>query len=211
MRRPRLTACKSPRLFLPLAGLLLCALIVLLVSGSIAWADDPFFFIQMTDPQLGMATRDHGFARESASFEAAIAAANRLKPAFVIVTGDLTNRPGDPAEAEEYWRIAGKLDGAIPLYNVAGNHDVGNKPTPRSLEVYNSRYGPDYYRFRAGSDGGFVGFVINTSLARQPGDAPDAARRAADVVPGGTAPGSSGTSPAHRGVPAPSGVRKNDG
>ncbi len=47
-------------------------------------------FIQMSDPQFGMYDKDADFVHETANFEFAVAAANRIKPAFVIVTGDLT-------------------------------------------------------------------------------------------------------------------------
>lgn len=46
------------------------------------------------------------FAQEAANFEFAIATANRLKPRFVIVTGDLVNKPGDAAQTAEYLRIS---------------------------------------------------------------------------------------------------------
>src|ERR1043165_9970699 len=49
-------------------------------------------FIQMSDPQFGMYSKDVNFTHETANFEFAIAAANRLKPAFVVVTGDLINK-----------------------------------------------------------------------------------------------------------------------
>ena len=44
-----------------------------------------------------MFTKDADFAHETANFEFAIATANRLKPAFVVITGDLINKAGDAA------------------------------------------------------------------------------------------------------------------
>lgn len=41
------------------------------------------------------------------------------------MTGDLVNKAGDAAQIGEYRRIAAKLDRAIPLYNIPGNHDLG--------------------------------------------------------------------------------------
>ena len=121
----------------------------------------PFFFIQMTDPQFGMYRADTSFEQETANFELAIATANRLHPAFVVVTGDLINKPGDAAQAAEYWRIAKRLDPAIPLYNVAGNHDVANTPTPATVARYIALFGPDHYVFHHGD---FTGVVLNSSL-----------------------------------------------
>ena len=77
----------------------------------------------------------------------AIATANRLKPAFVIVTGDLVNKAGDAAQIAEYRRIAARLNPAIPLYPVAGNHDLENTPTPDTVAAYEKTFGPDHYTF----------------------------------------------------------------
>src|ERR1051326_8001394 len=106
---------------------LLCAAFLASLAGAQAPADAPFFFLQFTDPQFGMFTADQDFAQETANFEFAIATANRLRPAFVVVTGDLINKAADAAQIAEYHRIAAKPDRSITLYNVAGNHDVGNK------------------------------------------------------------------------------------
>jgi 3',5'-cyclic AMP phosphodiesterase CpdA len=154
---------------------------LLLLAVSVAAAQSPapapFFFLQLTDPQFGMYTANRDFAQETANFEFAIAAANRLRPAFVIVTGDLVNRPGDPAQVAEYKRIAARLDSRIPLYNVAGNHDVGNEPTPASLATWRASFGPDYYAFRAGP---MAGFVLDSCLQKAPrGVADEAARQEA--------------------------------
>ncbi|HEY1343256.1 MAG TPA: metallophosphoesterase [Bryobacteraceae bacterium] len=131
----------------------------LLAAGALAAQT----FIQMSDPQFGMYEKDQGFVHETANFEFAIATANRLKPSFVVITGDLINKPGDAAQTAEYKRIAAKLDPAIKLYSVPGNHDVGNEPTPESLAYYREHIGPDYYTFRAGD---IAGFVLNSNLQK---------------------------------------------
>ena len=61
-------------------------------------------------------TKDANFVHETANFEFAVAAANRIKPAFVVITGDLTNKAGDAAQIAEYHRIAKKLDPKIKLF-----------------------------------------------------------------------------------------------
>jgi len=120
-----------------------------------------FFFIQLTDPQFGMYTSNADFAQETANFEFAIATANRLRPAFVVVTGDLINKADDEAQVAEYRRIAAKLDRAVALYNVPGNHDMADPPTAEAVDAYTKRFGPDHYTFRHGS---FTGIVINTPI-----------------------------------------------
>ena len=129
---------------------------------------DRFFFIQLSDPQLGMYMADSSFLQESANLEMAIATANRLRPAFVVVTGDLVNQMGNREQIAEYLRITAKLDKSIKLYNVPGNHDIGNEPTAESIEAYRKHFGPDHYSFRVGD---FVGIVLNSSLIHSPGKA----------------------------------------
>ena len=123
------------------------------------------FFIQLADPQFGAATADRDFAQETASYEFAVANVNRLHPAFVVICGDLINKTGDPAQTAEYFRITAKIDKSIPVYAVAGNHDVGNEPTPATLAYYRERWGPDYYSFRHGD---VYGIVLNASLISAP-------------------------------------------
>src|SRR5437588_4273520 len=120
--------------------------LAILLAPGVGRASD-FFFLQMSDPQFGMYTANGEFSQETANFEFAIANANRLRPGFVVVCGDLINKPADPAQTAEYFRIAGKLDPAIKLYNVAGNHDVRDEPTSESLAAYRQKFGPDYYSF----------------------------------------------------------------
>jgi predicted phosphodiesterase len=133
-------------------------------------AGAPFFFIQLTDPQFGMFADNANFDQETANFEFAVATLNRLRPAFVVVTGDLVNRTGDAAQIAEYKRILARVNPAIPVYNVAGNHDVGNVPTAASVAAYTNAFGPDHYSFRRGD---FVGVVIDSSLIQAPEHVPD--------------------------------------
>lgn len=169
-----LAACRTRRM-VRRAGWLarVVFLVSLLPSPAVPAAEDgAFFFLQLTDPQFGMYAKNADFAQETANFEFAIATAKRLKPAFVIVTGDLANQGTDQKQNDAYQRICAKLDPSIRLYHVAGNHDVGNEPTPESLAAYTARYGPDHYSFRHGS---LLGIVFNTTLLRSPQRAPQQA------------------------------------
>jgi 3',5'-cyclic AMP phosphodiesterase CpdA len=146
------------RILLPFAAVL---------SAALARSEEaqPFFFIQLADPQFGMYAKDADFAQETANFEFAIATVNRLKPAFVVVSGDLVNKTGDAAQCDEYLRIVGKLDRSIRLYQMPGNHDVGNLPTPETLAAYTARFGPDHYSFRHGN---MAGIVLNSEIIHDP-------------------------------------------
>jgi 3',5'-cyclic AMP phosphodiesterase CpdA len=134
----------------------------------------PWFFAVLADPQLGMYAKDKNFAQETANFEFAVANLNRLHPRFVVVCGDLVNRTGDPAEIAEYKRILGKLDPSIPVYNVVGNHDIGNIPRPETLDRYHAAFGRDYYTF---SQGDILGIALDSSLIQAPQKDPEAARQ----------------------------------
>ena len=129
-------------------------------------------FLHLTDTQFGMYSKNRDFTHETANLEFAVATANRLQPAFIVITGDLVNEPGNKAQIAEYKRILAKLDPKIPVYSVAGNHDVGNKPTKESLATYREHLGKDYYTFRVGD---MAGFVLNSNIEKAPDAVPDEA------------------------------------
>jgi serine/threonine-protein phosphatase CPPED1 len=138
-------------------------------TRTAARARDPFFFVVMADPQFGFFTANQDFVRETVNFERAIAAVNRLRPAFVVVAGDLIHRAGDAAQIAEYRRIAGMLDRSITLYNVAGNHDLALPLTDSSVRAYRTMFGADRYTF---DNHGIHGIVLNSSLIKDPAAAP---------------------------------------
>ena len=82
----------------------------------------------------------------------------------------MTNDADDLDQLAELRRITAKLDGNIPIYWVAGNHDVANRPTMETLVQYRQRFGEDNYSFdHKGSH--FV--VINSCVCFDPTDVPD--------------------------------------
>ena len=137
-------------------------------------AQGPSFFIQLSDPQLGMFAKNENMLQDEANFRFVTASINRLKPAFVVVTGDLVNKPGDGTQIQRYLEIVRSIDPGIPVYNVAGNHDVESEPTPASLAVYRKSIGKDYYAFDAGV---VRGIVLNSSLIQHPNNSPDEAAK----------------------------------
>lgn len=145
----------------------------LLLAGA-AFAADPLFFVQASDPQFGMYTANKDFRQETANWEFVIANVNRLHPAFLVVTGDLTNQEGNADQIAEYRRINQRLDPAVHLYSVPGNHDVANEPTSATLAAFRKNYGPDYYSFR---EGPLYGIVLNSSLLKAPAKVPEDATK----------------------------------
>jgi hypothetical protein len=81
------------------------SLVLLFALVHLSRGAEPFFFIQFSDPQFGMFTNNKDCSQETANFEFAVANANRLKPAFVVITGDLVNKPGDAKQIAEFKRI----------------------------------------------------------------------------------------------------------
>ncbi len=160
---------------------------------------DSLSFVQLADPQFGLfarfsgqtaeqitafqarglnikpAPKTTGFAEETRLFEKAIDTANKLRPAFVVVCGDIVNQWDDDAQAEEALRIGALLDHGIDLHWVPGNHDVGaderhEVPTDESLARYRSSFGPDNYAFQH-DDASFI--VLNTAITQRPEEVPD--------------------------------------
>jgi len=155
-------------IFTPVKAFLILLVVLNAACSSIGSVSKLTFF-QMADTQFGFFNANKEFSRETVNYERAIAASNRLKPSFVVVCGDLVNKPGDLAQINEYKRISSKLDPSIKIYSVSGNHDVENVPTIASLALYKQYFGDDHYTFRSGN---IVGIIINSSLIKDPSLAP---------------------------------------
>ena len=147
-------------------------LLLLLALSLSLQAAEPTFFIQMSDPQLGMFAANRDSAQEQANLNFVVANINRLKPSFVVVCGDLVNKTGDPEQIGFYKRIVKNIEAGVPVYNVPGNHDVGNQPTKEQLANYRQAFGNDYYTFDAGP---VRGIVLDSSLIQSPQNAPEEA------------------------------------
>lgn len=139
----------------------------------------PWFYVVAADPQLYMKQKDDAFWR------ATVEGLNRLDPEFVIICGDLIHAANDPKEwlspekmahheklATDYLRVAAELN--IPLYNVAGNHDVSIQPTPQTIEWYTEKFGPPWYSFEH-KNSLFV--ILESNLIKDGAGAPSIAER----------------------------------
>src|SRR5258706_8872100 len=110
---------KKSLLFLA-TSLLLSALL----AGCAHLRPQPFTFVQMCDPQLGMG----GYEADVARFKQAVKQINGLQPDLVVICGDLVNKADEKSYADFN---AIKAGFAVPCYCAPGNHDVANSPTPR--------------------------------------------------------------------------------
>lgn len=151
-------------------------------------------FIQMADPQFGMfasiskLTEEEaksrskpglnlryveeeidGFEPETKLLSKAIEYANEYQPDFVVMCGDMVNEADSNEQRDELFRITSLLDKNIPLYWVAGNHDVGNSPTLATLESYRRLFGSDNYSFQ--KDNSYF-IIINSSVCSDPAAVP---------------------------------------
>jgi serine/threonine-protein phosphatase CPPED1 len=111
--------------------------------------------------------RVQGWAWDAERLTAAVAAANRLRPAFVVMGGDMVDDPHDDGQRAAVHRIAGELDG-IPIHWVPGNHDCADDslvPTAQSLADYRRRFAPDHGVFE---HDGAVFLTINTVVLDHP-------------------------------------------
>lgn len=115
--------------------------------------NEPFFFIQISDPQLGF--REEGCAEGCRLLEATVKAINSLRPAFVIVTGDMVDRAGDARQMAAYRQLIGRVPEEIPVFHLPGNHDVGSN-ADAGKRAYLEAYGYDRFAFRYGN-AAFIG------------------------------------------------------
>jgi len=152
-------------------------------------------FIQMADPQFGMfssiskLTEEEaisrsregltlryveqefdGFAPETQLFSKAIRYANEYKPDFVVMCGDMVHEADSEDQRNELFRITSQLNKDIPIYWVAGNHDVGNTPTASTLNAYRELYGKDNYAFQMEN---YYFIAINSSVCSDPSLVPE--------------------------------------
>ncbi|XP_030068680.1 serine/threonine-protein phosphatase CPPED1 isoform X2 [Microcaecilia unicolor] len=99
--------------------------------------------------------------------EEAVQAINKLnpKPKFFVLCGDLVHAmPGEKwrkEQEQDLKNILKKVDQGIPLVFVSGNHDIGNTPTPETIEAYCRSWGDDYFSFWVG---GVLFLVLNSQL-----------------------------------------------
>ena len=152
-------------------------------------------FVQMADPQFGMYSsiskrsdldiadsRERGvdieytgpvlegFAKETLLFTKAIETANKINPDFVVICGDMVHEPHSKDQFHELMRISGLLKEEIKLYWVAGNHDVGNRPTQADLNEYKKRFGEYNYSFQ---EKNCYFIVVNSAICYDPELVPD--------------------------------------
>lgn len=104
--------------------------------------------------EIGMRVRQApavtGMEWDVSRYERAVEMINHLRPAFVLIGGDLIDDANSDDQTEEFFRITRMLDPEIGVRLVPGNHDIAPDavmPTVESIARYRERFGSDYYSF----------------------------------------------------------------
>lgn len=119
-----------------------------------------FTFIQMSDTQLGFYEPYGTFVRTEKMLNHAIDECNEMKPAFVIVTGDMVDKEADEDQFNAYMKAISRLDKKIPIYMVPGNHDMEHFYSKEKFDRYIQRYGYEKFSFIY-KNCAFIGFDSN--------------------------------------------------
>lgn len=94
-----------------------------------------------------------GFDWDARRYERAVAEVDALRPDAVVMGGDMVDDLADQDQIAAFLEITGRIDPAIEIHRVPGNHDVafdGVRPTPAAIERYRSVFGPDHGAVRLG-------------------------------------------------------------
>ena len=133
------------------------ASLAILAFSSCGPKAEPFFFVQISDPQIGFNPGNEKVTIDW--FSSTVDKINELKPDFVICTGDMTHDMfNNPWHIAAYDSLAAMI--SVPLYYAPGNHDFRTKEWPGSREFYAGHFGDDKFCFmHKGSL--FIGFDSN--------------------------------------------------
>ncbi len=96
-----------------------------------------FTFVQAADPQIGWGQ----CGNMDFMWGTTVNKVNIVEPNFLVVTGDLVDNRGNESQVALYKSYAAGLKPSIPLYNLPGNHDVGDTPDSTSYALWKTRFG----------------------------------------------------------------------
>lgn len=129
---------------------LILSLFFLCIAWQV-WAKLPkelFTFVQLTDIQMGMVSKNDNTVDEERLYKLAIDEVNKLKPKFVVITGDFVNYRTDTNQIKAFKHLTSLINPKIPVYLIPGNHDVGQIPDKEKLDFYFKYYPTDKFYFR---------------------------------------------------------------
>lgn len=138
-------------------------------------ATNAFTFVVLGDPQLGFSSNNQEMETEAARLTKAVETINRIKPAFVVMDGDLIHCASEKpegvrqAQVDRFKTIVAQIDSSIPVHLVPGNHEMTNSPTPQDIAWYTKNFGADHYTFQIGQS---LFLVLDSSLIAHPEKVP---------------------------------------
>jgi len=148
--------------------ILVILLSIVLACAAVAADNTSFFFVQLADVQLGYTNKDADMIPEIDHLKKAVEQINRLKPAFVLISGDMVDKPHDPKQIRTFWNLIRDIRPDVPLYLVPGNHDIGFNPVrAENVRSYEKIMGKDHYSF---SYNGSEFIVLNSPLISDTSD-----------------------------------------
>lgn len=130
--------------------LVLAAFMLFLSCSFLSSQKGEFSFIQITDPQFGMISNNKDVSGETALYTKAVEKVNQIKPAFVVITGDLVNDMTNKAQWDEFRRITALINPEIKVYYSPGNHDIGQVPETEDIDNFRKMFGSDRFSFTYG-------------------------------------------------------------
>lgn len=144
--------------------------IALLLSGC---ADKPYVIVQVADAQLGFSAAEksqrtgqayvNDLSYESGYLNKAVDLINEMLPDAVVFTGDQVNYPDNEEQWEAFAGIISRIDGAVKVFHLPGNHDVHIGSEGVDSSPFTSRYGDDRFIH---SDGNVILVGLNTNLIK---------------------------------------------
>jgi len=147
-------------------------------------------FVVCADSQVGMTSMNDEWETELQYCRQAVKAVNSLhpRPAFVCVCGDIVDMESSfhrksgakfsqaecdviqDKQNEDFKRVFSEVHEDIAVLCVCGNHDIGNRPTPASIERFTNAFGDDYLAFWVN---GTYNIALNNVLFSDPTGAPE--------------------------------------
>src|ERR1035437_4286744 len=78
-------------------------------------AKESFTFIQLTDTQMGFISGNQNCDEEIELYTKAVNFINKVKPKFVVITGDFVNNRTDTSQIKSFKKITSSINKKIPV------------------------------------------------------------------------------------------------
>ncbi len=102
-------------------------------------SSDTLRIAHLCDPQIGFGPG--GIEDDLNSFRIEIENVNRMRPDFVVIAGDMVNKP-DSTSIARFKEAAAAIE--APVIYTPGNHDIYEPASATGLLRYRNAFGPDF-------------------------------------------------------------------